>query len=52
MACVAGEPPPQVVWKRDRILMDTSFTLLDNRQENQPSMYIDCRGPLVKTVPL
>jgi len=33
---VAGEPPPQVVWKKDRILLDSSFNLLPNRKEMRP----------------
>ncbi len=36
--CVTGEPPPQVVWKKDRVLLDSSFTLLPNRQEIKISL--------------
>ncbi len=38
-APVAGEPPPQVVWKKDRILLDSSFNLLPNRKEMRPQRH-------------
>ena len=34
----AGDPPPQVLWKKDRLVLDTTFNILPNRQgETSPN---------------